>query len=322
MGPNTEHDRRALLALMLLPGAGRAAIRDARALTRRLGLSLDALLSHANRQTLALEAGASDGLAVLLGRYKPAYADRAQRLLDRAQAAGIIIMTDDDPGYPPKLRRFLERQAPPLLFMWGNRKLLDAPMAGIVGARKVTKGGGILAEECARTLAEYGAVIVSGGAAGVDTAAQVGTLGVEGRMVVILPQGLLTCHIPASFVGAMRKGRTLVMSEFAPDARWTTLGAVTRNATISALARMVCVIEPRKRGGSIRTARFALAQGKRVLVHHAQDVPELLAHAGAMPIIDATGQFNPARLCQLWATTPEPPGGQATLALGDTPTSE
>ena len=55
-----------------------------------------------------------------------------------------------------------------------------------------------------------------------------------------------------------------MLAEVHPAAPWQGPAAVARNRIIAALSRVVCVIEPRKTGGSIETARQALAQGKPV----------------------------------------------------------
>ncbi|HIJ66427.1 MAG TPA: hypothetical protein HPP77_10805, partial [Candidatus Hydrogenedentes bacterium] len=106
-----------------------------------------------------------------------------------------------------------------------------------------------------------------------------------------------------SVAKAVGQGAAVLVSEFPPDAPWETHAAVTRNAVISALARLVCVIEPRKTGGSIRTARIALNQGKSVLVHvgwaAAARLDGLFA-AGAMPLVPKGATFNAQRLLTVW----------------------
>jgi predicted Rossmann fold nucleotide-binding protein DprA/Smf involved in DNA uptake len=115
---------------------------------------------------------------------------------------------------------------------------------------------------------------------------------------------------------AAEEGRAAIVSEFAPDSRWHTHAAVTRNATISALSRLVCVIEPRKTGGSVRTARCGLEQGKQVLVHGSRD-PEspiaALRRAGAGSLLDEQGQFSGARLQDRWRNPPATSASQADL---------
>ena len=106
------------------------------------------------------------------------------------------------------------------------------------------------------------------------------------------------------------------LSEFPPDMGWETHAAVTRNATISAMSRLLCVIEPKKTGGSIRTARCALAQGKLVLVYPAQGfaaVAQTLARAGALELVGGASPVRLEALPDLWRNATVHLRGQTTL---------
>src|SRR5690606_24865428 len=112
--------------------------------------------------------------------------------------------------------------------------------------------------------------------------------------------------------GAFEDGRAIVLSQFAPLSAWATHAAVTRNATIAALSRVVCVIEPRKAGGSMRTGRCALAIGRPVFVAGGDDAlhgAEVLRRAGAQPVLGRGGLAVEA-LQQAWRAAPRrPPQG-------------
>ena len=118
-----------------------------------------------------------------------------------------------------------------------------------------------------------------------------------------------------------RTDRNEPSPELVPDAPWTVHAAVTRNATIAALSRVLCVIEPRNTGGSIRTARAALAQGKRVLVYSPDGYapePEFLAYPGVAEFLDPDGCLDLGALLESWNAPPQPSEGQG--ALFDVPT--
>ena len=84
-----------------------------------------------------------------------------------------VNLTCGDPAYPDRLRRLL---SPPDLDVSGPLNARVA--AGIAGSRYPTEGARKYVRELAGALARAGAVIVSGGAIGIDTAvdafAQVG----------------------------------------------------------------------------------------------------------------------------------------------------
>jgi predicted Rossmann fold nucleotide-binding protein DprA/Smf involved in DNA uptake len=137
-----------------------------------------------------------------------------------------------------------------------------------------------------------------------------------GKTVVVLPQGILTYRGPALLFDAIQDGRAAVVSEFAPDMAWETHAAVTRNTTISAFSLLVCVIEPKKTGGSVRTARCALAQGKRVLVYPARgcaSVVQSLSNGGALELVEGLLPVGLDELADLWRTACVHPREQETL---------
>lgn len=200
--------------------------------------------------------------------------------------------------------------------MFGDLALLARPSAAVVGARDPSERGLSLARACAAFFARERIPVVSGGARGIDAAAHDAALACGGATAVVLPQGLLTYRVPRPLFEAIEEGRAAIVSEFVPDTDWETRAAVTRNATISALSRLVCVIEPKKTGGSIRTARCALAQRKRVLVYCAPDqrsTGRMLKQAGAQDLVDHTGNPDPEYLQTIWRMAPQPVAQQTEL---------
>ena len=98
----------------------------------------------------------------------------AAKELAQAQAAGIRLLTWDEPEYPQRLREIYD--PPPLLYVRGNIELLNRHQISIVGSRRPTPYGNQMAERLSRDLADRGLVIVSGLARGVDSSAHKGAL--------------------------------------------------------------------------------------------------------------------------------------------------
>ncbi|MCC6695310.1 MAG: DNA-processing protein DprA [Candidatus Hydrogenedentes bacterium] len=307
----------ALMALLRQPGAGNTTARRAVAIAQSLKVPLDEFADLAPSELAQRLPGADlDGLTPFLARCDQAALDNELRLLDRVYAAGAQAIACCEEDYPESLACHLGLRAPALLFAAGNLGLLETPSVAIVGAREVSMRGSLLASDCAKVFAGHSVTVVSGGAPGVDSAAHSSALANGGATVIVLPQGLLTFQGPRDSMEALDEGRALAVSEFLPDAIWQTHAAVTRNATISALARMVCVIEPKKTGGSVRTARCAIEQGKRVLAYYAPgfaDLERTLSQAGASRLLDAEGQFSEDHILGLWQSAPNRPSGQAEL---------
>lgn len=215
--------------------------------------------------------------------------DITQEALD-ASASFIAALGDtmgtltvQHPDYPQGWKRLLKDDAPPFLFYQGNIDLLKEAACAVVGRRKVSVQGEEVAEHCGAMIGEAGCVLVSGGASGVDMAGHNGALDRGHSSIAFLPQGIGSYELPHSWHKAAATGRLLLMSEYAPATGWHTAAALARNAFIAAQARLVCVVEPRKTGGSIATARHALDQGKPVLISTTGPLPADV-EAAALPM--------------------------------------
>ncbi|MFF4344819.1 DNA-processing protein DprA [Kitasatospora sp. NPDC001540] len=111
---------------------------------------------------------------------------------------GMRFVTILDEDYPFYLR--LVHQRPPFLFLRGT-SLEDDPRVALVGTREPTPQGMARARAIAGGLAERGVTVVSGLAAGIDTAAHRAALAVGGRTVPVIGTGR---HVNASYDGAPR----------------------------------------------------------------------------------------------------------------------
>ena len=138
-----------------------------------------------------------------------------------------------------------------------------------------------------------------------DSRAHSAALECDGNTTVVLPQGLLSFRDGSELANHVEAGTALLVSQFIPDAPWSAPAAVTRNAIISALCKVVCVIEPKKTGGSIRTAKCALDYGRRVLIHGTQEEQATLnqlERMGALPLLEPDDTFSPDTLMRHWNT--------------------
>lgn len=195
----------------------------------------------------------------------------------------IHILTILDSHYPALWKKYLREESPPFLFFQGNPELLTQPSGAVVGRRQVSPEGARLAGRCGERIVEKDWVLVSGGATGVDTAGHDAALALGKTSIAMLPQGIATYGLSPLWRHALEEGRLLLMSEYLPYTGWSTQAALARNKMIAAQARLVCVIEPRSSGGSIATARHALAQGKPILVSANVPLPADVEEA-AFPI--------------------------------------
>ena len=306
----------AILGLTLSPGTGNVTINRLTAWAAGAGESLNDLMHLPKRDLLERVTADLHPGADALSECAEHYVDRASAMIERVEKAGgqAIVSTDGD--FPESLKASLATAAPPLLFVVGNIGLIEADAAGIVGTRSPCEEGVWLTEQCAHVFSEKGVPGISGGAEGVDTAAHRAALAAGGTTVVILPQGLLSYRAPKELLNAVEDGRALLVSQFSPDAPWSTHGALTRNATIAGLSRLICVIEPGRKGGSVRTARHALEQGKHVMAYTQpkdEGVMADLERSGAGRLLGEDGRFSQARVVKAWEAKGRSPARQSEM---------
>ncbi len=167
--------------------------------------------------------------------------------------------------YPRRLHDLYD--PPDSLYIYGDASLLKKSMIAIVGSRNASPEGLKNARHLAQGLAKAGALIVSGMALGIDSAAHhaVIELGPGHFTAAVLGTGLdiVYPHQNASLSRAIgRQG--LLVSEFPMGTGPKAWHFPRRNRIIAALSQGVVVVEAAKRSGSLITARLAAELGREV----------------------------------------------------------
>src|SRR5881275_2337711 len=107
--------------------------------------------------------------------------------IENARVALTEIVTLDPAHVMGGLNEYERRHAPEQLFACGDITLLQAPArVAVVGSRKASLPGRKRVERLVSGLVDRGVVIVSGLAAGIDTAAHEETLKRGGRTIAVL----------------------------------------------------------------------------------------------------------------------------------------
>ena len=191
--------------------------------------------------------------------------DQAAADLQRWDAEGMRLVTVLDPDYPPNLKAVHDR--PPILFVAGHLMPTDARAVAVVGARQATEAGIEQATQVAEHLVQTGYTVVSGLAAGIDTAAHTGALNNHGRTLAVIGTGLTRTYPPQNHA-LQRKiaQQCAVISQFWPDAPPTKRSFPMRNATMSGIALATVVVEASETSGARTQARLALAHGRPVFL--------------------------------------------------------
>jgi DNA processing protein len=190
----------------------------------------------------------------------PGLARRAQEERDRARASGTRIIPIGDREYPALL---METVDPPLvLFVRGRFWTPERPHIAIVGARAASPYGLRQAHMLAAGLSERGAIVVSGLARGIDTAAHEGALDsapeARAATAAVLGTGVDVFYPPENHsLGEAIAGRGALVSEFPLGTPPLPDHFPRRNRIIAGLAWGTIVVEAREKSGSLITARLA-----------------------------------------------------------------
>ena len=188
----------------------------------------------------------------------------ADRILADCQGLGQRIMTIQDAEYPQRLRNIFN---PPLvLYVKGRMPVMDEEAAiAVVGTRECTPYGTACGERLGRELAASGAVVVTGLARGVDSAAARGALRAGGSVVGVTGGGLDVVYPPENgdlYADVAATG--VLLSEYPPGSPPDKAHFPVRNRIMSGLSVAALVVEAPGHSGALITARLALEQGREV----------------------------------------------------------
>ncbi len=186
------------------------------------------------------------------------------------RSEGVDVLVKGKVGYPDRLVD--DPEPPHVLFGRGDLGLLGRPAVALVGTRRATPYGLVLARKWGAALASSGVAVVSGLAAGIDAAAHQGTLdagagpGFTVAPIAVVGTGLDVVY-PASSRALWRRvaDTGLILSEAPLGTKPEPWRFPARNRIIAALADVVVVIESHERGGSLSTAEEAAARDRMVL---------------------------------------------------------
>ena len=156
--------------------------------------------------------------------------------------------------------------APELLYLAGDSGLLvRGPRVAVVGSRKATADGLRRAAALTRALVQRDIVVVSGLAAGIDTAAHSTALESGGRTIAVLGTPLDLTYPKENAALQQRLAREqLVVSQFAPGTAVTPKNFPIRNRTMALLTDATVIVEAGENSGSVQMGRSALALGRPV----------------------------------------------------------
>lgn len=167
-----------------------------------------------------------------------------------------------DPDYPALLAEL--ETAPPALVVRGDMALTSRPVVAMVGARNASAAARRFARELAHDLGQRGAVVASGLARGIDTAAHQGSL--ANGTIGVIASGIDIVFPPENVeLQEEVAQRGLLISEQPPGREPLARHFPSRNRIIAGLAMGTVVVEAAPRSGSLITARLANEAGREVM---------------------------------------------------------
>ena len=177
---NFQPDIESWLILSLIEGLGDESF-------RKLPFTFNHPASILNAEVRSLERVVKKQIAI----------DIVDRRVDQKRIAATLkwlenpenaLITLNDEDYPKQLLNIAD--PPPLLYLKGQRKLLNNPSIAIVGSRNATPQGIANANAFAEAASNAGLCVVSGMALGIDTAAHQGALNGPSGSIAVVGTGL------------------------------------------------------------------------------------------------------------------------------------
>jgi DNA processing protein len=188
------------------------------------------------------------------------------------------------------------KNAPPMLYFRGDRGLLrQSPRISVVGSRAASADGLKRARKLVRTLVSHGAVIVSGLAEGIDTAAHEATLAGGGRTIAVLGSPL-DAPYPRSNRPLFERitADHLAVSQFPPGIATQPKNFPIRNRTMALLSHATIIVEAAEKSGTLHQAWEALRLGRPLFIlesiakNRALSWPDEVRRYGAQVLAEAT----------------------------------
>jgi DNA processing protein len=177
-----------------------------------------------------------------------------------------IHLTALDPAYPTRLRGSCD--SPPDLSTQGGSLEAERVVA-VVGSREAHRAAVDYAQDLAGAIAATGAVVVSGGARGIDAAAHEAALWAGGRTWVVAGTGCLHAFPPdhKNLFSLIARGPSAMLWPFPPETSTHVRGTfLRRNRVLVALADVVVVVQAGQKSGALNAAGWALRSGKPLWV--------------------------------------------------------
>ena len=197
-------------------------------------------------------------------------------LAENLQNNGVEVIPVISSEYSKTLKENLKKSAPTILYIKGNKLIMQEKSIAIVGSRDASEVALQFTDNVAKQASKEYKVVVSGFAKGVDKQALDSAIACKGQSIIVLPQGIMTFESGfKTYYKQIIDGDVLVLSTFHPKAGWGKELAMARNPIIYALANEIYVAESKSsmnrqgketKGGTYSGVIDGLKKGRTIYV--------------------------------------------------------
>jgi DNA processing protein len=199
------------------------------------------------------------------------FAHRADKAIKSFSSVPYGVRVHGAGEYPERIRQ--ARHPVELLYYQGIWAITETPCVAVVGTRTPSLESIQRTAQIATQLVKHGYTVVSGLAAGIDSAAHTAAIEANGRTIAVI-------GTPLSMVYPKENARLqhelaekhLVISQVPvvsyPDMKFTKkrMFFPERNVTMSALTEATIIVEAGETSGTLTQARASIEQGRKLFI--------------------------------------------------------
>jgi len=181
------------------------------------------------------------------------------------------VVVNNTPSWPHKLAD--SERPTPLIYYRGDIGLVETQGVSVVGARKASEAGRLRARRIARELAEAGVTVVTGLAAGIDTAATESAIKAGGKVTGVIGTPIDEAYPKENRELQEKVARRHLLISQVPFFRYSQEAFKEhryhfpeRNELMAAVSDATVIVEASDTSGTLTQARACLHQGRPLLI--------------------------------------------------------
>lgn len=189
---------------------------------------------------------------------------KAEETVNYCKSKRYGILTYFDKDYPDSMRKL--DNPPVVLYYIGNLPdFNNSPSITLIGPRRPSDNGLRFARQLSYRFANAGITVVSGGGAGCEEQAHLGSLKIAEKTVSVIPCGFDTEYYKRNpLLNEIADSKGCILSEFYPKTPILKFNYPLRNRIMAAISDISLLVEAGEGSGSLLTAKNALDMGKDV----------------------------------------------------------